>query len=76
MNRSFPLGFSFHIRIRNVMCCPRVELVKMKTWSFMGELTELISRLKSVEGKNIYCDGGGEVVLSMLKDKLIDKMVI
>ncbi|WP_186757527.1 dihydrofolate reductase family protein [Echinicola salinicaeni] len=41
-----------------------------------GDLVELISKLKNEEGKNIYCDGGGEVVFSLLKNKLIDKMII
>lgn len=41
-----------------------------------GDLVELISKLKNGEGKNIYCDGGGEVVFGLLKEKLIDKMII
>lgn len=41
-----------------------------------GSLTELITALKRKEGKHIYCDGGGEVVFSLLKEKLINKMVV
>jgi len=41
-----------------------------------GSLPALISKLKNEEGKHIYCDGGGEAVFCLLKDKLIDKMVI
>ncbi|MFC6996910.1 dihydrofolate reductase family protein [Rufibacter roseus] len=41
-----------------------------------GSLTELISSLKQQQGKNIYCDGGGEVVSALLKENLIDQLII
>ncbi|GAB3647459.1 dihydrofolate reductase family protein [Echinicola sediminis] len=41
-----------------------------------GDLKELIAGLKKKEGKHIYCDVGGEVVFGLLKDKLIDEMVV
>lgn len=41
-----------------------------------GNLNDLIAQLKSEEGKDIYCDGGGEVVFELLKHDLIDKMII
>jgi dihydrofolate reductase len=43
---------------------------------FGGNLKTLISELKQEKGKNIYCDGGGEVVYGLLKDALIDRMII
>ncbi|MDF9800998.1 dihydrofolate reductase [Catalinimonas alkaloidigena] len=43
---------------------------------FSGDLKALITELKQEEGKNIYCDGGGELVYALLKDALIDKMII
>jgi dihydrofolate reductase len=43
---------------------------------FTGNLTELMHRLKSEDGKNIYCDGGAEVVNQLLKDDLIDELII
>lgn len=36
----------------------------------------LIQDLKSKEGKNIYCDGGAEIVNELLKNKLIDELII
>ena len=39
-------------------------------------LTDLISHLKSKNGKNIYCDGGAETVHSLLKQKLFDELII
>jgi len=43
---------------------------------FGGDIRDLISSLKGESGKNIYCDGGGELVFELLKYKLINKMVI
>ena len=40
------------------------------------DLSEFISGLKNSEGKNIYCDGGGEIVFELLKNNLIDKIII
>ncbi len=43
---------------------------------YTGDLKDLVMRLKSREGLNIYCDGGAEIVNELLKDRLIDEMVI
>lgn len=37
---------------------------------------ELIQQLKSEKGKNIYCDGGAEVINELMKKNLIDEFVI
>lgn len=47
-----------------------------RTVFYTGDLTELIERLKSENGKNIYCDGGAEVINELLKQDLIDEFVI
>ncbi|WP_372947154.1 dihydrofolate reductase family protein [Mariniphaga sp.] len=43
---------------------------------YKGSLTKLVSRLKSRKGKNIFCDGGAEIVNGLLKDNLIDELII
>lgn len=43
---------------------------------FNGDVKNLITQLKTVEGKNIFCDGGAEIVNLLLKDKLIDEFII
>ncbi|GAA0193942.1 dihydrofolate reductase family protein [Fulvivirga kasyanovii] len=47
-----------------------------KTKFYTGNLTELVQQLKSQKGKNIYCDGGAEIVNELLKNDLIDEMII
>lgn len=43
---------------------------------YSGDIKELITSLKSEEGKNIYCDGGAVLVNSLLKENLIDRFII
>ena len=46
------------------------------TTFYTGDLIELIRRLKSETGKNIYCDGGAEIVNELLKADLVDEIII
>ncbi|MFT3822626.1 MAG: dihydrofolate reductase family protein [Chitinophagaceae bacterium] len=43
---------------------------------YTGDLTALITELKSRQGKNIFIDGGAEVVNELLQHDLIDEFVI
>src|SRR5690606_13296489 len=47
-----------------------------RTTFYTGNLTALVKRLKSENGKNIYCDGGAEVINELLKYDLIDELII
>jgi len=47
-----------------------------KTTFYTGNLAELVQRLKSESGKNIYCDGGAEVINELLQHDLIDEIII
>lgn len=47
-----------------------------KTVFYTGDLTELVNKLKAENGKNIYCDGGAEVVNELLKKDLLDEIII
>ncbi len=43
---------------------------------YTDDLQTLVNKLKSEPGKNIYCDGGAEIVNLLLKQNLIDEMII
>lgn len=47
-----------------------------KTNFYTGNLKELVLKLKNEQGKNIFIDGGAEIVNELLKQKLIDEFVI
>jgi dihydrofolate reductase len=62
---------------RDVYVITRTERPSVgRTNFYTGSLTELVKRLKSENGKNIYCDGGAEIVNELLKNDLIDEMII
>lgn len=43
---------------------------------YSGSLKNLISEIKIKEGKNIFCDGGSEIINQLLIDNLIDEFII
>ena len=47
-----------------------------RTKFYTGDLAELVRELKGKSGKNIYCDGGAEVIDELLKNDLIDELII
>ena len=47
-----------------------------RTTFYTGNLAELVQRLKSDSGKNIYCDGGAEIINELLQYDLIDEFII
>jgi dihydrofolate reductase len=47
-----------------------------KTKFYTGSLKDLILTLKKVEGRNIFIDGGAEIVNQLLREKLIDEFYI
>jgi dihydrofolate reductase len=47
-----------------------------KTIFYTGAIIDLVKKLKLEHGKNIFCDGGAEVVNELLRDNLIDEFVI
>ena len=47
-----------------------------RTIFYKGNIPELIKKLKSGKGKNIYCDGGAEVINELLRHDLIDEFII
>ena len=51
---------------------PNIGSVKF----YIDNLKSLVDKLKSENGKNIFCDGGAEIVNELLKDDLIDEFII
>jgi len=51
---------------------PTIGLVKFYT----GNVKQLVQKLKQEPGKNIFCDGGAEIVNELLKENLIDELII
>jgi len=43
---------------------------------YSGDIQTLIDQIRQKEGKDIYCDGGGQIVKIFLEHQLIDEMII
>ena len=62
---------------RDIYVITRTERPSMgKIQFYTGNLTEFVQKLKNQNGKNIYCDGGAEVINELLKNDLIDEFII
>lgn len=47
-----------------------------RTTFYSGSIPELVNKIRSREGKNIYCDGGAEIINELLMSNLIDEYII
>ncbi|MCX7987593.1 MAG: dihydrofolate reductase family protein [Bacteroidales bacterium] len=72
------VGFSHYDNgQRDIYVITRTEKPAIgRTTFYTGNLTELVHRLKSEQGKNIFCDGGAEIIHELLKKDLIDELII
>jgi len=43
---------------------------------YSGNVKDLVLELKNQNGKNIYCDGGPELVNTLLQENLIDEIIL
>lgn len=43
---------------------------------YSGSLINLVSEIRNKHGKNIFCDGGSEIINELLHDNLIDEFII
>jgi dihydrofolate reductase len=43
---------------------------------YRNDVVQLVQELKQDNGKDIYCDGGGEIVFELLRHKMIDQVII
>ncbi|EMR03080.1 dihydrofolate reductase family protein [Cesiribacter andamanensis] len=43
---------------------------------YHADVVALIRQLKQQPGKGIYCDGGGQIVLELLRHRLIDRIIV
>jgi dihydrofolate reductase len=46
------------------------------TFFYNGNLKDLVVKLKSEKGQDIFCDGGAHVILSLLREKLVDEIIL
>lgn len=71
------MGFDFPYADKDAYIITRTARTNTGQVKFYTkDLKSLIDKLKSESGKNIFCDGGAEIVNELLKDDLIDEFII
>ncbi|MFN3782568.1 MAG: dihydrofolate reductase family protein [Spirosomataceae bacterium] len=58
------------------VCTRQAEIQKEDTSYFSGDISSLVRELKKEAGKDIFCDGGAEIVQYLRKNQLIDEWII
>jgi dihydrofolate reductase len=71
------MGFGFPHTDKDTYIITRTQRPAIGSVKFYtGNLKTLIKKLKSENGKNIFCDGGAEIVNELLKQDLFDELII
>lgn len=69
-------GVDFPHADKKVWVLSRSRKGKDKNVEYFSDVPALIEQLKKAKGKDIYCDGGGELVYELLNHSLIDQLVV
>lgn len=69
-------GIPFPHKDKKVFVLSRSLTGKDEHVVFVNDVKGLIQQLKIENGKDIYCDGGSELVFELLKYSVIDSMII
>lgn len=61
---------------KKVFVISRSRTGKHEHAEYAADVVELVKRLKTEPGKDIYCDGGAEIVFELLRHQLIDRLIV
>jgi dihydrofolate reductase len=76
-NKVLSMGFEYPHKDKDVYIISRTARPDYGPFKYYsGNLKELVLKLKSQPGKDIFCDGGAEIVNELLKENLIDEFII
>jgi dihydrofolate reductase len=71
------MGYDYPHTEKDVYILTRTARPSIGNYKFYSEdLSELVNRLKSQAGENIYCDGGADIANELMKSDLVDEFII
>lgn len=78
--RTYEVALSFGMGLphkdKKVYVVTRTRTGKEGHVEFHPDLLALVQQLKQGEGKDIYCDGGAQVVHTLMQHRLFDRIVV
>lgn len=69
-------GIPFPHKDKDVYVLSQTRMGNDANVTYSHNLLELVAKLKRESGKDIYCDGGAELVTSLLEHSLIDRIIV
>lgn len=70
------LGTDFLHKDKKVYVVSRTRTGKDGHIEYTSDVKALIDKLQTEDGKDIYCDGGSEIVAELLKHSLPDRLIV
>jgi len=71
------IGHQYPQTVKEAYIITRSERPPVENFQYYrGSPKDLVAKLRSQEGKNIYCDGGAEIIHELLLHRLIDEVIV
>lgn len=75
-DKMLSFGIDFPHKDKKVYVLSQSRTGQDENVEYVSNAKALIEQLQQQPGKNIYCDGGGEVVATLLNHALIDQLIV
>lgn len=71
------MGYEYPHKDKDVYIISNSKIKNTNNYKiYTGDLKVLVSNIKKEKGKDIYCDGGANIITQLLSYNLIDKLII
>jgi dihydrofolate reductase len=71
------MGYEYPHVEKDVYIITRTAQASIGNFKFYnGNLVQLVNKLKAMDGKDIYCDGGAEIANELMRGNVIDEYII
>lgn len=61
---------------KKVFVASKTRKGKIENAEYIDDVVNLVTTLKQMEGKDIYCDGGADIVYELLNKQLFDRIIV
>jgi dihydrofolate reductase len=75
-DKVFSFGNGIPHKDKKVYVISKTKQGKIEHAEYSNNVVELVKTLKQQTGKDIYCDGGAEIVYELLNESLFDRVIV